>query len=495
MTFTSPIFLFLFIPLALTGYYLIRHNLRNLFLLAASLTFYAFGEPRFVALLALSILMSYLFGRLIDRVKEHLVGKRLVLLLSLIWNFGLLFYFKYLIFTLKTVSAITNVQFALPEIALPLGISFFTFRTVSYILDIYCESVPVQKNIVDVALYVSFFPQVTMGPIMKYADFHTQLRDRKFDLDNCAEGVKRIILGLCKKLILSNGIAVMVDQAFSTGDSERSVLLAWMGIIGYLLQLYYDFSGYSDMAIGLGSLFGFQTKENFNFPYLSKSVAEFWARWHITLGTWMKDYLYVPAFRALNRKKVPLLDKTISVQMADYIALLAVWLFAGVWHGAAWHFIIYGLYNYFFILLERIKDNYLKQRRKRLKLKKQPETKLQAALAHIYFVIVIIFGQLLFRIPSGGAYFLYIKSMFGMMGNPLSSGFAQLMLMDNLLIFFLGILFCFPAAKMVKQWMQTYVITNRIYKVVTPILYLVLFLVAISYMLLSSYNPFLYLNF
>ena len=302
MSFSSPFFLFFFGPIAVIGYYIIRCELRNLFLLAVSLLFYAWGEPKLVLLLLASIFVNYLFALCMERWREYKSGKVCVAFMIL-WNFGVLCYYKYLAFALTNVNALFGSSFVIPDIALPLGISFFTFRAVSYCLDVYWGTSPAQLNILNTALYISFFPQIMMGPITRYCEFECQLKNRSVIVNDLAEGVKRIVAGLAKKVILADTLGIMVDSIFKTPDAERTVLAAWLGIIGYLFQLYFDFSGYCDMAIGIGRIFGFKTPENFQNPYWSKSVVEFWSKWHITLGTWLKVYLYTPVFRAFYGKK------------------------------------------------------------------------------------------------------------------------------------------------------------------------------------------------
>lgn len=494
MSFAEPVFLFLFLPVVLLGYYLIRKELKNFFLFAASAAFYALSDYDMLWLLLVIILANYLLARIIEALRGHVVLHRTSLALMLLVNFGILFYFKYLLFTVENVNALLHVNIAVPSIALPVGISFITFRSVSYCVDVYWGTCAAEKNPLNVALYISFFPQATMGPITKYHEFQPQLYQRAFSWGNMEDGAKRIILGLAKKLILANQLGIMVDRIFQMQDSERTVLAAWIGIIGYLLQLYYDFAGYSDLAIGLGKLFGFQTPENFNYPYAAKSAADFWARWHMTLGAWLKDYIYVPVFRLCSGKELPLLQKKISFQFADYIALFAVWTFSGIWHGAAWHYILFGYYYCFFIILERIRDNRAKARRKRLKLKKQPETKWQAARAHICTFIVIIFGQLLFRVEHASDFIPYVGSMFGAVGNGLYDPFSLLVMNDCLLLITIGMILAFRWEK-VKNIFNTYVVLNRIKSILEVISYIGLLLFSCGYMLTSSYNPFLYGQF
>ena len=492
MSFLSPIFLFLFFPAVVAGYYFARRELKNIFLLAASLLFYAWGEPRMIFLLLASAAANYVFGLLLERFRKFTQG-RLLLLCALIWNFGILYYFKYHIFVLRNVNSLLGTSIAIPEIALPLGISFFTFRAVSYCLDIYWESCAAQKNPVNTGMYIAFFPQVSMGPITEYSMFEKQFGEQRVSADALAAACRRIITGLAKKVILADQLGIMVDAVFEMPDAERTVLAAWLGILGYLFQLYFDFSGYADLAIGIGGVFGFQAPENFNFPYLSKSMVEFWAKWHITLGDWLKKYLYTPVFRSVTGKTLPVLKWKITVQFADYIALLAVWLFAGIWHGAAWHYVVYGLYNCFFIICERVWAQYQKKRRKRLGLKKQPETRLHVVAAHLYFLVVLVFGQLMFRVRGGGAYLPYIKSMFGLGGNAGKDLLSIFLLKENMVLLLIAVIAATPVFDRLKNRLMA---ENAALAVCVENVCAALFLVAsLGYTVTASYNPFLYMNF
>lgn len=487
MTFTSTLFLFLFLPIAMGIYYLARSGLKNIILVAVSLLFYAVGEPRLVWLLIGSIAVNYLIGLAMESTAEKKWLHRGTLLAMLAWNFGTLFYYKYFIFSIETVNTLFGLNIALPVIGLPLGISFFTFRTVSYGLDVHWGTVRALKNPIDLALYVSFFPQVTMGPIDKYANFEKQLHGRTFDKTAFIEGIQQIIAGLFKKLFFSNSLGMMVDRVFEMQTGERTVLLAWLGIVGYMLQLYYDFAGYSDIAIGLGKLFGFKTPQNFDYPYISKSVVEFWNRWHMTLGAWLKDYIYTPVFRTLMDKK------SISIFKCNIIALFVVWLFAGVWHGAGLKFIVYGLYYFVFIALERTVEYLQKQRRKRLKIKKKSETKLHVIGMHVYLLVVILFGQLLFRADSLAAYWQYIGSLFGTHGAGLTNTLSRTLMSQNILLISVGAVFCLPVARWLREK------TMRLFGEWQPFLqtglYLGLFVIAIAYAFTNTYQSFIYFQF
>ena len=487
LTFTTLNFIFIFLPVCLAGYYLLPKKQKNLFLLVISLVFYTVGEPVMIGLLLLSIFVNYVFGLLLSYEWKKSFVKLICLVAMLLWNFGLLFYYKYYIFTLDNISLITGSSIRYPNIIQPLGISFFTFRTISFCLDVYWKTVPMQTNLLDVALYICFFPQISMGPISKYNDFFAQLKDRPFDSELFLDGIKRMILGWAKKLIIADNMAVVVDAIFAMEKDERTVLLAWIGIIGYLIQLYYDFSGYSDIAIGVGQMFGFKTPENFNYPFLSKSVVEYWSRWHITLGTWLKNYMYTPLFRACQ-------EKNISIGTCNVLALLGVWIFAGVWHGVGWNYLCYGLYYFAFIVLERVVEDKKKKKRKCLKLKKQPETTAQKVRAHIYFFIVLIFGQLLFRckdLPAFGAYF---ASMFGFGGNKAFDAQTYYYFLQSITLLIVGWIFAFPVVGAVKEKVKGSV-GEKVITVITPVVYGVLLIVSLAYAMTSTYQSFIYFKF
>ncbi|MBQ2747807.1 MAG: MBOAT family protein, partial [Firmicutes bacterium] len=356
MLFSSLIFLVVFLPCARTGYYgialiaklLSRKNaapedteenadiienripagrkLQNIFLLIASLGFYAWGEPWFVLVMMLSILGNWIFGLLVNKFRESKASSRAVIIVMLVFNLSIIFIFKYLCFTLEQINNITKAEIAIPDIALPIGISFFTFQAISYVIDVYREKGEMQKNLLNVGLYISFFPQLIAGPIVRYETISDQINNRRENWDDFAEGVCRFVIGLSKKVLLSNNFALIANQAFSYDAADAcSILFAWLGAIAYTLQIYFDFSGYSDMAIGLGKMFGFHFLENFNYPYISLSVSEFWRRWHISLGSWFRDYVYFP-----------LGGSRVDTKARLVFNLFVVWFLTGVWHGANW---------------------------------------------------------------------------------------------------------------------------------------------------------------
>lgn len=470
MSFSTPVFLFLFFPIVILGYYLIHPKLKNAFLVIASLAFYAWDEPKFIVVFAAAVLSNYLAGLLLGKFKELKNSKRMVMAAAIIANIGLLFYYKYLMFGTEIINDIFKAGLTVKEIALPLGISFFTFRSISYILDVYWETSEAQKNPINVALYISFFPQVSMGPITKSNVFLSQLNNRHFDLDIFTDGIKRFIVGLAKKLIIADTLGVIVDPVFSMAADERTVVAAWYGIIGYCLQLYFDFSGYSDMAIGLSKMFGFETPENFDYPYMATSITDFWRRWHITLGEFFKNYVYFP-LGGSRKGNV-------------YVNIFIVFLLTGIWHGAAWSFVVWGLWHGLFRLLEMA----YKRSEKKLKI--------PSAFKHLYALIVVSMGWVLFRANDLISGFKYWGNLIGIGSAGFSDSYSLFTLKSTWGIFIIGILFCFPVAKKVKELVQR---KKGLYdfcdKVVMTAVYVGLLLICVAYMQISTYNPFLYNNF
>ena len=488
MSFTSLEFIFIFLPLSLLGYYFANEKLKNVFLLAVSLIFYALGEPALYEVLLISIVVNWLLGLMLGRNGKSIYIKRIWLFLALAWNFGLLFYYKYLMFSVDNINAVLGWDIRLPkEIIMPLGLSFFTFRAVSYCLDVYWEVTPPQKNIIDIALYISFFPQLIMGPISKYRDFSGQLTECRFQPNLFLSGAGRIITGMFKKLVISNTITPVVDAIFSMAYTERTVLMAWLGIIGYLIQLYYDFSGYSDIAIGLGAMLGFRTPENFQYPYIAKGATEFWNRWHMTLGAWLRDYLYLPIVRTC-------MGKGMDKQRSDILALLGVWLFSGIWHGAGWTYICFGLYYFTFIALERVWTDHKKSKRRKLGIKKQPETIWGIVGAHFYFLVVLTFGQLLFRSSSIGEFATYTASMFGLTGNSFTSAGTLFYWKQSAAVLAMGITFCFPVIPWLKKKLKGQC-GRLVQNMASPVFYAVALVVSIAFAFTSSYQAFVYFQF
>ena len=493
MAFTSVSFVFIFLPITIILYYLLpKIAYKNILLVILSLLFYAWGDKNFFYLFIISIFVNYCFGLLFDKYKNKFINKIFVFLM-IVWNFGILYYFKYLIFTVNSINSIADLTLTVPNIITPLGISFITFRAVSYCLDVFFQACSASRNPINVALYITFFPQVIMGPITKYYEFEPQINKREFSLDNFTEGVERFIIGLAKKILIADNIAPMVNTIFTMEASERTVVLAWIGALGYLIQLYFDFSGYSDMAIGIGKMLGFKTPENFNYPYMSRSAVEYWSRWHITLGTWVKDYIYVPAYRAMSNKQNIFTHQKFSVAVSDSIALFLVWLFIGFWHGAGYAFLLHGMYWFFFIFLERRYDAYKKAKRKKLKIKRQALTRNEKILAHIYFIIILFFSQTLFRIADVSAWIDYSKNMTGLTGGGLLNDYAVINLIDNLVLIIAGIFFSFPIGKYIADKFKEKNQTAFIFSKYTVLL--ILFCFSILWVISGTNNSFIYFQF
>lgn len=387
MVFSSSIFIFVFLPLVLFLYYISGKKLKNYVLLLASLFFYSWGGVSYLKILIVSIIINYIFGILIDDVRSNIKLRKIFLRLGIILNLALLFYYKYYDFTIENINEIFNTNYSIKNIVLPIGISFFTFQGMSYIIDIYRNDGKVNKNPFSVALYISLFPQLVAGPIIKYKTIDDQIRNRKESLEFFSYGINRFVIGLAKKVIIADILAGMADNIFNLYYSGIDMPTAWIGAICYTFQIYYDFSGYSDMAIGLGYMFGFEFMENFNYPYISKSITEFWRRWHISLSTWFKEYLYIPL--GGNRRG------------NIYFNLFVVFLVTGIWHGAAWTFILWGLWHGFFILIERAIRN------------KEWYINVPRTIKYIVTMLIVILGWVLFRADNLEQAIGFIKTMFG----------------------------------------------------------------------------------
>lgn len=362
-----------------------------------SIFFYAYGEPKFVFVMLLCILGNYIAGLIIEQTKEKsLFLRRCILLATVVFNLSILFYCKYYDFFVSNVNALTGLEIPLRHIVLPIGISFFTFQAMSYVFDLYLGKVSVQRNLLKLALYVALFPQLVAGPIVRYKDVNEQINFRVHSIDLFVEGIKRFITGLTKKIIIANQMALVADTIFEMPTTDLSVLLAWLGAIAYMMQIYYDFSGYSDMAIGLGRMFGFTFLENFNYPYISRSITEFWRRWHISLSSWFKDYIYIP-LGGSRKGNV-------------YFNISVVFLVTGLWHGAAWTFLLWGIWHGIFRILERVGS------------KMDLPFHIPNGIQWIYTMLVVIVGWVLFRATSIDAAVSYLQIMFGFSGQPLFEG-------------------------------------------------------------------------
>ena len=473
MLFSTLIFLIAFLPIVLFGYYVLLRKWRpaqNVFLLFASLVFYAWGEPKFVFVMIGSILFNWLMGLLVDRRREKKTAK-LWIALDVAGNLGLLFVFKYLMFTLGNINTLFGLSLPVPTITLPIGISFFTFQAMSYVLDVYRGDGQVQKNPLYVGLYISLFPQLIAGPIVRYQTVADEIMNRKETWDDFTDGVHRFLVGFLKKVLLANTMALVADGVF---DSKEPVCAAasWLGLIAYTLQIYYDFSGYSDMGIGLGRMFGFHFLENFDYPYISTSITEFWRRWHISLGTWFRDYVYIPL--GGSRVKKPRL----------VFNLFVVWLLTGIWHGANWTFLVWGLMYFVLLTVEKLTG-----------ADKKLQGKGWLPVKYIYTMAFVCLGWLVFRADSITAAWAYLRNMLGMGTSVLDDSFWYYF--DNYVVFLIAAAgLAVPLAPWLRKKIDALpkaprTVCNAVYTVGL----LSLFLVGISYIVKGSYNPFIYFNF
>ena len=484
MVFSSTIFLFIFLPIVLLSYLVFGTKFRNFVLLFSSLLFYAWGENIFVLLMLVSILLNYTFGILIDRSQNK--GKRgtVALIFALSANLGLLCFFKYANFIVANLNTILiNLQMSpmeLEEIHLPIGISFFTFQALSYVIDIYRRESPVQKNIINIALYISLFPQLIAGPIVRYHDIASQITKRKTQFDDFYYGSHRFIIGLGKKVLLANVLGRAADYIFSLPTETIPASLAWLGAIAYTLQIYYDFSGYSDMAIGLGRMFGFNFLENFNYPYISKSIREFWRRWHISLSSWFRDYLYIPL--GGSRKGVT----------RTYLNLLIVFFLCGLWHGASWTFVVWGLYHGCFLICERLKPF-------KLLLNIMP-----GPLRHLYVLLVVIVGWVFFRAETFDYALAYLYAMVNFTTPALYN--SQLFLNINnefYVVLIIAVLCSAPIYKKFEEFLVFWdsrqsrqaTLLNSVNSICNICFVSFVFLYSIASLMGGAYNPFLYFRF
>lgn len=472
MVFSSSIFIFCFLPIVLLIYYLLKVEYRNVFLLLSSLFFYAWGEPEFVFVIILSIIINYFFGLLIhlSLTKKNIYISRFVLILGVIANCALLFYFKYFDFFLSSINNIFSLSISLHHIILPIGISFFTFQGLSYVIDVYLKRVSVQKNFLKFALFKAFFPQLIAGPIVRYVDVHDQIDNRKVTVDDFAYGIRRFIIGLGKKIIIANTLGAVADSIFDLPSDQNTMAIAWIGAICYTFQLYFDFSGYSDMAIGLARMFGFKFLENFNYPYISKSITEFWRRWHISLSSWFKDYLYIP-LGGNRRGNV-------------YLNLLIVFIVTGLWHGAAWNFVIWGLWHGLFLIIERVSK------------KSKFNFKIPSFVSWFYTMIVVIIGWVLFRSPDMSFAINYLNVMFGI-SKPSVVGFNIWYYLDtmNIVMLLLASIASLPIAQYLRRNVGEYEEHSFLSVLIQNIYIILIFLISLMFIATSTYNPFIYFRF
>ncbi|HJA12700.1 MAG TPA: MBOAT family protein [Candidatus Mediterraneibacter merdipullorum] len=472
MIFSSVFFIFVFLPITLLLYFVMPKPGKNLVLLICSLIFYAWGEPVYIVLMVFSIVYNYISGIEIDyHRRERNSGRmRFVFWLTVGVNLAILMFFKYYGFLMENINHILPIDIPYKELALPVGISFYTFQTLSYIIDVYKDNVKVQKNLINFGTYITMFPQLIAGPIVRYADIETQLDRRKITPSGFGNGIAWFLRGLGKKVLLANNIGMAYDAIAALPDGQMSVLSAWVGCIAYAFQIYFDFSGYSDMAIGLGKMFGFEFMKNFDYPYISKSITEFWRRWHISLGTWFREYVYIPL--GGNR------GGTLKAIRNIFI----VWFLTGFWHGAAWNFIFWGLYYGVLLLLEKYVLNRVLE-------------KLPSAVKHIYTMLFVLIGWVLFFSPGMGDALSYIGAMFGIGANGFADAAGIYYLYNYALLFVIAAICSVPFTY--RLFSRT-VFGGRRGKGHTAVamgVYVAIFVLSLAYLVNATYNPFLYFRF
>ncbi len=483
MVFSSLLFLFLFLPIVLAIYYGIPLKAKNIFLLLASFIFFAWGGVGYSIILVISLIINYIFGLLIDKAsKKSEKKKRLVLAIGIILNLSILITFKYLNFIVDNINELLNLynenndtyEFLLliePNIILPIGISFYTFQAMSYLIDVYRKDTPVQKNFIKLSLYIALFPQLIAGPIVRYHDINLQLDNRKHSINKFSNGIERFIIGLAKKVLLANTFALVVDNIFNIPVELIPTSLAWVGIILYALQIYFDFSGYSDMAIGLGLMFGFRFLENFNFPYIASSIQDFWRRWHISLSSWFRDYLYIPL--GGNRKG----------EVKTYRNLIIVFFVTGLWHGASWNFVIWGMIHGLFLLIERV-------------LGHERMNKIPKLLRHFYLLFVVLITWVFFRAEDLHTAVIYIKSMLGFSNAKNDIRMLSQFIDSTLIIaFIIAILGSFGGVNKILNTLKT---SSKMLVFKNSLYYMALIIILVlcyANLAGNTYNPFIYFRF
>ena len=470
MLFSSITFLFIFLPLTLLLYYLVPVRMKNYVMLAASLIFYAWGEPVYIILMILSIILNYFCGQDIYEKRDNARAMKMSLMFGVVMNLLILGFFKYYGLLMDTINAILPIDIPYRMLALPIGISFYTFQAMSYLIDVYRKEVKPQENILYFALYISMFPQLIAGPIVRYIDIEEQLKERSINTTKFGEGAMYFIRGLAKKVVLANTFGSVYEQVAAMQMGSFSTLTAWVGAIAYAFQIYFDFGGYSDMAIGLGKMFGFEFLPNFNYPYIAKSITDFWRRWHISLSTWFREYVYIP------------LGGNRCTPSRHILNLLIVWMLTGLWHGAQWNFMFWGLYYGVILILEKY-------------LWGSKIEKLPSAVQHIYAFVLVLFGWVFFFSPTLGYAGQYLKVMFGIGAKGIFDKQGFFMIFTNWLLIVIAILASAPRGyKLLKKitgcWQS-----EEVRSIVTCAVYIAMFLLCIAFLVTETYNPFLYFRF
>lgn len=465
MVFSSILFMFIYLPVVLAIYYLAPVKWRNLVLFVANLVFYGWGEPVYILLMLFSITVNYVNGLLIGIYRDNPQKAKLILVVNVVINLALLGFFKYYDLIAETLSLLPFISIAPLGLGLPIGISFYTFQTMSYPIDVYRGDAEVQKNYISFGTFVALFPQLIAGPIVRYKDISDQLDYRSNSTAQFASGVQRFTVGLAKKVLIANNVGVLWDTYAPVGAPELTVVGAWLGIAAFTLQIYFDFSGYSDMAIGLGRMLGFEFKENFNYPYVSRSVTEFWRRWHISLGTWFRDYVYIPL--GGNRRGL----------RRQLLNILIVWALTGIWHGANWTFLLWGLYYALFLILEKAfllkaMDNW------------------PPVLRHIYTIVIVMAGWVIFQLDTLGEVGAYLGAMFGFGRGGFIAGTDLYYLGSYAVTLVIAVFFCTPAGKLLFAKLP-----EKVRSVAAPALIILVLIICTAYLVDSTYNPFLYFRF
>lgn len=483
MVFSNSVFLFVFLPITLIIYYnpFIKNTaFRNFWLLITSLFFYAWGEPVYVLLMIFSIIINWSMGLWASKNKRSKRGK-IICLIACIYNLGQLFVFKYL----GWIMGIFGSRNVFSNIMLPIGISFYTFQALSYVIDVYRGKDEAQKNVLNVGLYIAFFPQLIAGPIVRYGSIAKQINNREHNFPLFYDGVWRFIIGLSKKAILSNQLAIVAEKAFGTAPNDLSVVFAWAGAFSYMLQIYFDFSGYSDMAIGLGKMFGFEFRENFNYPYISKSISEYWRRWHISLGEWFRDYVYYPLslgpaikIRKFFSDKV---SKKTAALIANTFVLFVVWMATGIWHGANWTFVVWGFIQFLCLFIE--------QHRKPAKNKK-----LGAVFGFLSTFLIVLLTKVIFNAKNMTSAVLYYGSMLGLNSNMFCDSFGLYWIDQYKFYLIAGFILSFPVIEKITEFCKGKKIEFA-WNVCQTVAMCLMFILSISYAIGGSYSPFIYFNF
>jgi alginate O-acetyltransferase complex protein AlgI len=467
MVFSSLIFIIAFFPTVLFFYFISKNKFRNFVILIFSLIFYAWGEPVYIVLMLFSSIVDYTNGRMIEKFQNRKYLPKLFLVLSICINLFLLGYFKYSGFLIENINNLLNTQIATKDLRLPIGISFYTFQTMSYSIDVYRKKVKAEHNLLNFMTYVSMFPQLIAGPIVRYSSIQQELNNRVITKENVMSGTIRIIQGLAKKVLLANSIGLLATTIINSDFSTMSSLTAWLGAIAFAFQIYFDFSGYSDMAIGMGKVFGFSYPENFNYPYTCDSIKSFWQRWHMSLTVWFRDYVYFPI--GGNRKGIA---RTI-------INILIVWALTGMWHGAAWNFILWGMYFGILLIIEKFVIHKLLDF-------------LPSILKRLYALLIILIGWVIFMLESPTEIHSYIRAMFSF-ENIIDNQFKY-MISNYLIIIILCALFCVPIKRIIQSKIKLN-FSKHVYESVYMLFYLFIFVFSIVFIVDNTFNPFLYFRF